>query len=301
MPVGKEVCGPDFIDKLLPRLRVGGKGEKSTPMSKAFLCILFGILPGLLRAETPAPSTAKALPSQSTSINDVPVPIPSEIFATLDKFPYTNWRRVQRPELGRWKPHGDQAEIALRLGAVIAEGFVAVKAEDAVEVKSLGQAVLGLTRALGVERAALRRSRAIVEYAEEGDWLAVRKEWDGVPPDVERGMKALKSEQLAQLVSLGGWLRGTQALSALVLQDYSAQNAARLRQPALLDHFEKELMALRGDLKTKPLLLRIQKGIQRVRGLLGPGNTPIQKETVGQIAKVAEELLTDLGSRNRKG
>jgi hypothetical protein len=270
-------------------------------MSKAFLFILFGTFPGLLLAQTPPPSTAKPLRSQSTSIKDVPVPIPSEIFATLDKFPHTNWRPVQRPELGRWKPHGDQAEIALRLGAVIAEGFVAVKAEDAAEVKSLGQAVLGLTRALGVERAALRRSRSIVEHAEKGDWPAVRKEWDGVHPDVERGMKALKSEQLAQLVSLGGWLRGTQALSALVLQDYSVENAALLRQPALLDHFENELMALRGDLKTKPLLLRIREGIQKVRGLLGTGNAPVQKETVGQIAKVADELLTELGSRSRKG
>ena len=255
----------------------------------------------MLPAQAPAPSTATSLPSQSTSIKDVPVPIPSEVFATLDKFPHTNWRGVQRPDLGRWRPHGDQAEIALRLGAVIAEGFVAVKAQHAVEVKSLGQAVLVLTRALGVERAALRRSRSIVEHAEKGDWPAVRKEWDGVHPDVERGMKALKSEQLAQLVSLGGWLHGSQALGALVLQDYNTENAALLRQPALLNHFEKELTARRGDLKTKPLLLRIREGIQKVRGLLGSGNAPVQKETVGQIAKVADELLTELGSKGGKG
>ena len=114
-------------------------------------------------------------------------------------------------------------------------------------------------------------------------------------------MKELKSEQLAHLVSLGGWLRGTQALSSLVLQDYSAEKAALLRQPALLDHFEKELLALRGNLKSKAILLRIREGIQKTRGLLGAGEVPIQKETVQQIAKVAEELLTDLGSGSRKG
>jgi len=259
------------------------------------------ILPGLLLAQTPAHTAATPLPSQSTSIKDVPVPIPSEVFATLDRFAHTNWRGVQRPALARWKPRGDQAEIALRLGAVIAEGFVAVKAEDAAEVKSLGQAVLMLTRALGVERAALRRSRSIVEHAEKGDWPAVRKEWDGVQADVERGMKELKSEQLAQLVSLGGWLRGTQALGALVLQDYNTENAALLRQPALLDHFEKELTAMRGDLKTKPLLLRIREGIRKVRSLLGFRDAPIEKETVGQIAKAADELLAELGSRGGKG
>ena len=185
-------------------------------MFKALLFISFGLLPARVLSQTPAPTASQPLPSQSTSIKDVPVPIPSEVFATLDKFAHSNWRAVQRPELGGWKPHGDQAEIALRLGAVIAEGFVAVEAEDAAEVKNLGQAVLVLARALGVERAALRRSRSIVEHAEKGDWLVVRKEWDDVQPDVERGMKELKSDQLAQLVSLGGWLRGTQALTALV-------------------------------------------------------------------------------------
>jgi hypothetical protein len=241
------------------------------------------------------------LPPQSTSIKDVPVPVPSEVFATLDKFAHSNWRAVQRPELGGWKPHGDQAEIALRLGAVIAEGFVAVEAEDAAEVKSLGQAVLGLARALGVERAALRRSRSIVEHAEKGEWPAVRKEWDGVQPDVEQGMKELKSESLAQLVSLGGWLRGTQALGALVLQDYSAENAALLRQPALLDHFKRQLVAMPDDLKNKRLLVRVRDGIQKVQTLPGSNEGPIQKEMVGQIANIAEELLKDLGTKGGKG
>jgi hypothetical protein len=266
-------------------------------MSKALLCFLLGILPGVLLAQTPGPTAALALPSQSTSIKDVPVPVPSEVFATLDKFAHSNWRAVQRPEIGGWKPRGDQAEIALRLGAVIAEGFVAVEAQDAAEVKNLGQAVLVLARALGVERAALRRSRSIVEHAEKGDWPAVRKEWDAVQPDVEQCMKELKSEQLAQLVSLGGWLRGTQALTALVLQDYSAENAALLRQPALLDHFEKQLMAMQADRK----LTRMGDGVRKVRTLLGPGDAPLQKEAVGQIASVAEGLLKDLGSKGGKG
>lgn len=266
-------------------------------MHKRCLCIFIGLVPGLILSQTPTQTPAQPLPSQSTSIKDVPVPIPSEVFAALDKFAHSNWRAVQRPELGRWKPHGDQAEIALRLGAVIAEGFVAVEAEDTAEVKNLGRAVLVLARALGVERAALRRSRSIVEHAEKGDWPAVRKEWDGVQPDVERGMKELESDQLAQLVSLGGWLRGTQALTALVLQDYSAENAALLRQPALLDHFEKELMAMQADQK----LPKMSDGIRKVRAFLGPGNAPLQKEAVGQIANVAEELLKDLSSKGGKG
>jgi hypothetical protein len=276
------------------------EGQSST-MLKLWICFPLWALPALLGAQTPSPVAAPPLPSQSTTIDDVVVPIPSEIFTTLDQFPHSNWRAAQRPELTRLKPHGDQTEIALLLGVVIAEGFIAVKAEDTPEVKSVGRSVLALARGLGVERAALRRSRSIIDHAEQGDWPAVRKGWDGVLPDVERGMKELKSEQLAQLVSLGGWLRGTQVLSTLVLQNYSPENAALLRQRALLDHLEKQLAMMNGGMRNKPLLSNMRDGIRKIRTLCASNGEPIPKEAVKEIASVAEELLKRLGSKRGNG
>jgi len=227
-------------------------------------------------------------------------PFRKEIFATLDKFAHSNWRAVQRPELSQWKPHGDQTDLAFLLGAVIAEGFVAVEAEDTVEVKNVGREVVVLARGLGVERAALRRSRAIVEHAEKGDWAAVRKEWDGVQPDVEQGMKELKSERLAQLVSLAGWLRGTRALSGLILQSHSEENAALLRQPALLNHFESQLNEMPADIRDKPNVTRMQEGVRKIRALLLADQKPISKQVVQEIANIAEELLSKLGPKAGK-
>lgn len=267
-------------------------------MPRFLICIPFLALAALLTAQTPAP-TAPLLPSESTVIDGVLVPVPKAVFATLDKFAHSNWRPVQRPELAQWKPHGNQTEIALLLGAVIAEGFIAVEAEDLAEVKSVGQAVRTLTRGLGVERAALRRSRSIVEHAERGDWPAVRKEWDGLIPDVERGMKELKSEQLAQFVSLGGWLRGAQALSMLVSQDYSRESAALLQQRGLLDHFDKQLEAIR-DAETKPIVVRMREGLRKVQALLASDDGSIPKQKVPEIASVANELLKSLASKSRR-
>lgn len=258
-------------------------------------------LTSLLVAQTPPDAGVKQFPPQSTAIGDVLVPVPSEIFNTLDKFAHSNWRAVQRPELAQWRPHGEQTEIALLLGVVIAEGFIAVEAEDAAEVKSIGRAVLALARGLGVERAALRRSRSIVEHAEKGDWPAVRKEWDGVLPDVQQGMKELKSEQLAQLVSLGGWLRGTEALTALVLQNYSRDHAELLRQPALLDYFEKQLAGMSGDIRTNPIIGRMREDIRKIRLLLASKDGKISREKVKEIATIAEELRKGLSSKGRSG
>lgn len=267
-------------------------------MFKLLVCLSFLTLAAVLAAQTPAPSAA-SLPSESTVIDGVLVPVPSAVFVTLDKFAHANWRAVQRSELAHWRPHGNQPEIALLLGAVIAEGFIAVEAEDLDEVKSIGRAVLVLTRGLGVEQAALRRSRSIVEHAERGDWPAVRKEWDGLVPDVERGMKELKSEQLAQFVSLGGWLRGAQALSTLVSQEYSRENAALLQQLGLLDHFDKQLAAIRGDNGTKSVVIRMGDGLRRMRALLPSDGGPVPEQNVPTIASTASELLKSLASKSR--
>ena len=248
----------------------------------------------LLVAQTAPNTSVRQLPPQSTAIKGVLVPVPREIFDTLDKFARSNWRAVQRPELAQQRPHGDQAETALLLGVVIAEGFIAVEAEDPDEVKSVGRAVLKLARGLAVEKAALKRSRSIVDHAERGDWAGVRKEWDGVLPDVQQGMNELQSEQLAQLVSLGGWLRGTEALTVLVLQNYSSQNAELLRQPALLDHLEKRLAGMSDDVRTKPMIVRVRQGIQKIRPLVASEDFQISQEKVKEISTVSEDLLKGL-------
>jgi len=267
-----------------------------TTMNKILIYIpAFATLTSLLVAQTPPNTGVRQFPPQTTAIKGVLVPVPREIFDTLDKFANSNWRAVQRPELARQRPHGDQAETALLLGVVIAEGFIAVEAEDAVEVKSVGRAVLKLASGLGVEKAALRRSRSIVEHAERGDWLGVRKEWDGVIPDVQQGMNELQSEQLAQLVSLGGWLRGTEALTALVLQNYSNQKAELLRQPALLDHFEKRLAGMSDDIRTNRMVVRMREGIEKIRPLVASEDTQISQKKVKEISIVSEELLKGLG------
>ena len=234
-------------------------------------------------------------------MDGVLLPVPREIFNTLDQFAHSNWRVVQRAEIAQWKARGDPEQIAVLLGAVIAEGFIAVEAEDSGEVKSLGRAVLKLSRGLGVERSALKRSRSIVEHAERGDWPAVRQEWDGVLPDVTQRMKALKSDQLEQLVSLGGWLRGAEALAALVGQNYSPENAALLRQPGLIDYASKQLADMRGDGQTDPTVVKMLEGVRKIRRQLGSEAGPTSPEEVKAIETSCGDLLQAVSGPRRRG
>ena len=219
------------------------------------------------------------------------MPVPKEIFRSLDQFRDANWRGVKRPEVARWKSHGDPAQIATLLGVVIAEGFIAMESEDSIEVKDLGRAVLALARGLGVEERALRRSRSIMELADKNEWTAARQEWDGVLSDLESGMIELKSAQLAQLVSVGGWLRGTEALSALVLQNYSPERSDLIRQPALINYLEKQLVAMSSDIQGRPIVVKPLDGIRRIRRLVESENGPLSEETVREVHRICRELV----------
>ncbi len=260
-------------------------------MKKLFV-ILVMTLPRLLGAQSLLPVDVPPLPPQATLVEDVLVPIPSEIFGTLDHFADSNWQRVQRLELARSRPGNDQAQTALRLGAVIAEGFIAVEAQDAVEVKDVGKTVLTLALALGVEKSVLRRSNSIIDHAEKRQWESVRKEWSAVNADVKAAMVKLRSEQISQLVSFGGWLRGTEALTGVVLQHYSPENAALLRQPAVLDHFEARLERMSDKLKKDSVVARSPNIILTLRQLSGPPEgAPILRAKVESIRTTVTEAV----------
>ena len=241
-------------------------------------------------AQTPAEENS-ALPSQAKQVRGLAVPVPKEIFRSLDQFRDANWHAVQRPEVPRWKSRGDQAQIATLLGVVIAEGFIAMEAKDSTEVKDLGNSVLSLARGLGIRDRALRRSNSIMELTEKNEWSEARQEWDGVLSDLETGMIEIKSEQLAQLVSLGGWLRGTDALSALVLQNYSPERSNLIRQPALIDYLEQQLRVMNTDIRNRPIVVKLLDGIHTIRSLVESENGSLSEGTVRKIHGVCADLV----------
>jgi hypothetical protein len=260
-------------------------------MSALKLCLLTqAVLVVWALAQTPSEQNSP-FPSQAKQVHGLVVPVPKEIFRSLDQFRDANWSAVKRPEVARWKSHGDQAQIATLLGVVTAEGFIAMEAKDSTEVENLGKSVLSLARGLGIRDRAIRRSRSIMELADKNEWSEARKEWDGVLSDLETGMIEVKSARLAELVSLGGWLRGTEALSALVLQNYSPERASLIRQPELIDYLEKQLRAMSGDIQSRPIVKKLLDGTQTIRSLVGSENGPLSEETVRKVHGVSAELV----------
>jgi len=221
-------------------------------------------------------------------VDDVVVPVPTEVFGVLDKLGSPNWhdvlRKIENPK------RGERAQVALLLGTVIAEGFIAVEAQEPEEVKKIGRHVLNLAGAIGVRKSVISRTSSIIEAADKKDWARIRVEFDGASEDVKQAMIELKDEQLAQLVSLGGWLRGTEALTQVVSKNYSKDGAELLHQPTLLDFFQRRLDGMNPRLKRHSLVKKVREQLPEIRPLIEKPNS-LSEESVEKIHAITSGLV----------
>ncbi len=244
----------------------------------------------------PPPATIDLSKFPAAAVEDVVVPVPSEIFIVLDKLGTPNWKGELRDNLGT--NTGNRAQIALLLGTVIADGFIAVEAEDSEKVKQIGQEVLVLADGINVRKAVIARSKSITDKAESKDWRAVRSELDGALQDVRGAMQELGDDELAQLVSLGGWIRGTQVLTSIVGQNYSPAGAELLNQPELLNYFARRIDEMRSkNLKKEELVVKVRKLLRDIKPIIG--KETITVENVQKVNKLTTDTVNAITSEDQ--
>lgn len=214
-------------------------------------------------AETrlPPDQLAKAIRSDAISI-----PTPGELFAALSKPGKPNWIGQYRGPVPT--TYRDRAQIALNLGGLIADGFIAVEAKDSQQVKNIGSDIIKLAKALGVSENLLSRGNSINEFAENDDWDTLQEELEATQNEVKSAMQTHSDQDLVILVSLGGWIRGTQVVSSSILQNYDAQAAKVLRQPALVSFMQSKINDVSPDLRNDPLVKNVTDQLSEMEKLV---------------------------------
>lgn len=258
------------------------------PSLRSNFLVLAGLISAFatgFAADVPRQIDVKKLPARS--VENVIVPLPNEVFRALDKLGNVNWREFVRS--GKGNSFTKRPRIALLLGTVIADGFIAVEAEDAGTVKEIGKRVVDLARGLGVVNSIIPHAKAITDAADKKDWNTVRVELDRTQSNVQQAMNEVKDQRLSQLVSLGGWLRGTEVLTSVVDRHFSVEGAELLHQNGLLDYFETNLKSMPPDLQV-PLITDIHDRLVEVRPLIDIGDKPISAESVKRINQITRSL-----------
>jgi hypothetical protein len=283
-----------FHDKTLPcEGNFPGFLMKNSPLLFLGFCLSL-ILP--VHADV-APKKIALSDFPAAAVDEVVVPVPSEIFSVLDKLGNPNWKD-QLGE-GRARTPQDRARTALLLGNIIAEGFVAVEAEDAEKVKDIGRQVLTLADAINVRKSVITRCKSITDKADKGDWKGVRAEFDGALQDVREAMDEMNDHDLSQLVSLGGWLRGTEVLTGIVQNGFSQDGAELLHQPELVNYFDRCIGSMSPRLRKNPLVSHIRDVLRKIGPIVHESGESISPDNVKSIHSLTREVnsqITALGN-----
>ncbi len=213
---------------------------------------------------------------------------------SLRPIPYDKIRRTI-PK----KASTDRTEIALTLGALIAQGFALVDAEKLDDLEDLARSLLRHAKGLSIFEEILPRASSLSETGLAGDWEALRKELTAAQVDAEKALLALRDEEMAHLISTGGWLRGLEIVAESILVEYTPERAAFLHKPELLDYFTERLETLNPEAMESPVVRAALAAIPEIRSVMQkPEDQPITREEVILVRDKSRKVIDILlGSR----
>ncbi|MFZ0712434.1 MAG: hypothetical protein WAM53_20510 [Terrimicrobiaceae bacterium] len=229
---------------------------------------------------------------QVVRIESITIPMPGEFFAAINKQGRPNWKQLVRT--GTPEATSSRSQIALILGTLVADGYIAVEAQDSQGVKNIGKEIINLAKKLNVSQSVLGRGKSINDFAENNDWNALREELEATQNEVKLDMFDQKDNNLVTLVTLGAWVQGTELASGLIDRSYTPETARLLRQPAIIDYLLSQIGTLPQGMQEDLLIARLRSALEKSRGLV-EAETP-SPENVKDLHETMSSVVTAIGT-----
>jgi hypothetical protein len=242
-------------------------------------------------ATGPMPQLSADMMAQAVEDDTFSIPTPGELLAALNKEGKPNWQAQYRPPIPT--TYTSRPQIALNLGGLIADGYLAVEAEDSQQVKNIGKDIMTLAKTLGISEDVLRRGKSIEDFAENNEWSTLKEELEATQNEVKLAMDDQHDEELTTLVTMGGWIRGTEAVSGWIANNYTAPEAKLLRQPAIVALLRKKLEALPAKTRNDELVKSLDGPLRTIQTMVSfpPDQTPTQAD-VKSLHDTAADLIS---------
>jgi hypothetical protein len=236
----------------------------------------------------------------SAAITDeVSIPMPGEFMASLNKLGQLKWQDKFRPPVST--NFSSRAQLALNLGGLIADGYVAIEAEDGPQVKNIGKDVQAIAKNLGVSKDVTDRGSSIANFAETAHWDELKEELEATQNEVKASMIDHKDQDLVTLVTVGGWLRAMEVVSGQVAAHYSAPGAKLLRQPGIADFLIKRLDGMSEKLRDEPLVRDVRAKMTGIDKFLAfPLATAPSAEDVKALNALTSEVMKEISKKPSK-
>ncbi len=232
----------------------------------------------------------------AAKIDAVSIPTPGELMAALNKFGKPDWAGQIRPPIAMNR--SSRAEMAINIGGLIADGYLAVEAEDAQQVKNVGRDIMTLAKPLGVQQDILNRGKSLTEFAEGKQWDQLKEGLEATQNEVKVAMGDNKDQDLVALVTVGGWLRGTEVISEYISTHYTDEAARLLRQPAIVRYLAEKVNGLPEKVRDDPAVKKVRMRLLEIEQAVSfPRDSAPNVEAVKRLHALTEDLMKDLAKK----
>lgn len=233
---------------------------------------------------------------EELGVNELTAPSIQRLFTELEAFKPVPVDLIASTDFDR--TYNNRFQTSLNFGSLICDGFFAVVAEQKGLIQNVGRALLRQAKSLAVGQRLSTRAGSLLELGTRGDWPGLKLELIKTQADVEEAMIELRDEEMAHMISLGGWLRGFEIGTVVTAGNYSPQRAAGLMKPDVMDYFLERLSTLNPRLKNTELATAITSRLQTIRKIAGDAaDRAPSKSEVEQMRDLAVEINTMMSAR----
>lgn len=238
---------------------------------------------------------------EELGVNEVTAPQVQKLMIDLESFRPLPMDLIESNN--RDASFSNRFQTALHFGSLVADGFVIVIAERPQDVQAIGRALIRQSRSLGVGDNLLNRSKSLIELGDRGDWMNLRQELIETQVEIENAMMQLRDEEMAHMVSFGGWLRGFQLAANSTAENYTPVRAAGLNRLDVMDYFIDRLETLNPRLKRTELVTKLLSGMKTIRAIAAQreGSIPTSSEVMEMRDIVNDMVAASMSQVDAEG
>jgi len=112
-------------------------------------------------------------------------------------------------------------------------------------------------------------------------------------------MQSHRDQDLVILVSLGGWIRGTQVVSGVVAKNYDQRLDQILRQPELLRFIRSKISQISPDLQNDPLVKGVNNQLGTIeQSVAKPFGQALSAPEVSQLNDRVNQVMKEIQKKD---
>lgn len=237
--------------------------------------------------------------SDAIFIETVSTPTPGEFFLALGKQSQPNWSKLLRSTVP--VATSDREQIALQLGMLVTDGFMAIEAQDGQSVKNTTRDILILAKKLNVSQQIVARGQSISDFADAAKWRELREELDAMQNDIRLSLLEQKDNPLVVLAAAGSWVRQMEMGANILASDEKTVSTELLTQPEVASRILSRVQNLPQSSKKSPIVQNLVAVLLTASSLMSETKSDIPPSSLHSLASAMSGLSkTVTGSDSKK-